>query len=101
MEGGYLVQYFERERLEYHPENENTPYEILLGRLGVEMTAHRETDPAFQRLLDPPAALPPDRRWVPETGHTLGGRFAAYWAGHGGLSIFGYPISEEFEEKGT
>lgn len=30
----YLVQYFERYRLEYHPENAGTPYEIELGQLG-------------------------------------------------------------------
>jgi len=30
----YLVQYFERRRMEYHPENAGTPYEILLGLLG-------------------------------------------------------------------
>lgn len=32
----YLVQYFERQRLEYHPENKGTAYEVLLGRLGAE-----------------------------------------------------------------
>jgi hypothetical protein len=32
----YLVQYFERQRLEYHPENRGTPFEVLLGRLGAE-----------------------------------------------------------------
>ena len=32
----YLVQYFERNRLEYHPENRGTPFEMLLGLLGVE-----------------------------------------------------------------
>jgi hypothetical protein len=32
----YLVQYFERQRLEYHPENKGSRYEILLGRLGAE-----------------------------------------------------------------
>jgi hypothetical protein len=32
----YLVQYFERQRFEYHPENKDTKYEVLLGRLGAE-----------------------------------------------------------------
>jgi hypothetical protein len=32
----YRTQYFERERLEYHPELRGTPYEILLGLLGTE-----------------------------------------------------------------
>ena len=31
---GYRVQYFERARLEYHPEHANTPYEVLLGQFG-------------------------------------------------------------------
>jgi hypothetical protein len=34
----YLVQYFERRRLEYHPENQ-PPYDILLGLLGREVYA--------------------------------------------------------------
>jgi hypothetical protein len=32
----YLVQYFERQRFEYHPEKKGTEYEVLLGRLGAE-----------------------------------------------------------------
>jgi hypothetical protein len=32
-----LVQWFERARFEFHPENEGTPYEILLGLLGNEI----------------------------------------------------------------
>lgn len=35
IEGQWLwVQYFERRRMEYHPELRSTPYEILLGLLG-------------------------------------------------------------------
>jgi hypothetical protein len=30
----YTVQYFERRRMELHPENAGTPYEVLLGLLG-------------------------------------------------------------------
>jgi sortase (surface protein transpeptidase) len=32
----YTVQYFERNRFEYHPENAGTPYTVLLGLLGGE-----------------------------------------------------------------
>jgi hypothetical protein len=32
----YQTQWFERERLEYHPELRSTPYEVLLGLLGAE-----------------------------------------------------------------
>ena len=37
-EKGYLVQWTERQRLEYHPENAGTEYEVLLGLLGRELT---------------------------------------------------------------
>lgn len=50
------VQYFERRRIEYHPENRGTPYEILLGLLGKEVnnepcgTIMPELQSTFQRL---------------------------------------------------
>jgi hypothetical protein len=34
-----------------------------------------------------------------ETGFTICGKFQAYWHEHGGLPIFGYIISTEFEEE--
>jgi thermitase len=37
--------------------------------------------------------------YFPETGHTLRGVFLSYWRTHGGLPVFGYPISEEFIER--
>jgi hypothetical protein len=33
----YTVQYFERRRMELHPENAGTPFEVLLGLLGQEL----------------------------------------------------------------
>jgi hypothetical protein len=35
----YTVQYFERNRLELHPELAGTPREVMLGLLGVEYIA--------------------------------------------------------------
>jgi hypothetical protein len=32
-----IVQYFERARLEYHPELAGTQYEVLIGLLAVEL----------------------------------------------------------------
>jgi hypothetical protein len=37
----YIVQYFERNRFEYHPELAGTPYEVLLGLLGSEVLKPR------------------------------------------------------------
>jgi hypothetical protein len=37
----YTVQYFERNRFEYHPENKGTSQEVLLGLLGAEVLRRR------------------------------------------------------------
>ncbi|HYI14905.1 MAG TPA: peptidoglycan hydrolase, partial [Thermomicrobiales bacterium] len=35
----------------------------------------------------------------PETGHYLGWQFRTYWENNGGLPVFGYPMTEEYEER--
>ncbi len=87
----YTVQYFERNRFEYHPEKAGTEYEVLLGLLGSEQTRDR---------VFPPATAGPDGRWFAETGQNLSGRFLDYWQSKGGLAIFGFPISPVIEEEG-
>ncbi len=42
----------------------------------------------------------PDARFFPETGHRLSGGFKEFWEAKGGLPIFGFPLSEEFQENG-
>jgi peptidoglycan/xylan/chitin deacetylase (PgdA/CDA1 family) len=42
----------------------------------------------------------PRVRYFPETDQELTGGFLRYWERFGGLSLFGYPISGEFEEDG-
>jgi hypothetical protein len=37
----YLVQYFERNRFEYHPELKGTPHEVMLGLLGRQVLIDR------------------------------------------------------------
>lgn len=90
-ENGYTVQYFERNRFELHPENQ-PPYNVLLGRLGADTVSGRVFAPvqAF--------ASTRDRSFFPETRHSLGNAFLAYWNRYGGLAQFGYPISEEQRE---
>jgi hypothetical protein len=39
-------------------------------------------------------------QYFPETGHTVRGEFLDYFNQHGGLRIFGYPITEEFVLNG-
>lgn len=89
----YTVQYFERNRFEYHPEFSGTPYEVSLGRLGVQI--------AGQTFPSAPAMDSRDGlRYFPETQHSVSGPFLDYWESHGGLAIFGFPTSEPFEEHG-
>jgi len=35
----------------------------------------------------------------PQTGQAVGGRFLRYWQAHGGLALFGYPLTGERQEK--
>ncbi len=95
----YLTQYFERGRLEHHPEYQNTQSEVLLGHLGAEQTAHRSDESPFLPVA--PIEEDADIWYFPESGHTLSYRFLGYWLEHGGVSAFGYPISEKFEEESS
>jgi hypothetical protein len=90
----YRVQYFERNRFEYHPELAGTGNRVLMGLLGNELTAARTFQPGAPFQSDS------SRAYFPETRHSLGGAFLTYWKEHGGLAVFGYPTSEELMESG-
>jgi hypothetical protein len=81
----YTVKYFERARFELH---RATGDKVILGRLG-----------AVLRRTERPAAPLPGARYFGETGHNLSGPFLKFWNEHGGLEIFGYPITEERTER--
>jgi hypothetical protein len=83
----YTVQYFERARFEWHPENQ-PPYQVLLGQFG------RHFHPA-----DPAVDPAPGATYFGQTGHNLSGVFLAYRQGHGGVAQFGYPLTEPFQEQ--
>ncbi|RIK44336.1 MAG: hypothetical protein DCC58_08355 [Chloroflexi bacterium] len=92
-----IAQYFERARLEYHPEYEGTVYRVLGGLLGSDLTANRSDEPAF-RPAEPSSAG--GCVFHEATGHNLCAEFLTWWEREGGLPTFGYPISEPFEEGG-
>ncbi len=87
----YTVQYFERNRFEWHPENSGSDYEVLLGLLGQENLAGQ---------VFPVQTAGSEGVWFKETGQNLSGSFRAYWQNHGGLAQFGYPLSPVIEENG-
>jgi hypothetical protein len=109
----YTVQFIERQRFEYHPENVGTPYEVLLGRLGAERAAQQGLIAADPFLPRPGVGGDPRHVYMAETGHWLSNSFLDYWRVHGldlgdpgvsyreSLTLFGYPLSEEYVDPGT
>ena len=96
-ENGRTVQYLERAKLEYHPESTDPDWRVVGELVGRSVTAGRERETAFQPL----SSMASDAHCTAysETGHTLCNGFRAYWQQHGGLWLFGYPISQEFQEQ--
>lgn len=90
----YTTQWFERARLELHPENE-PPYQVLVGLLGVTALEQRGID---WRTLPAVDGAPEDCLYFPQTRHSLCPPFRAYWERNGALAVFGYPISEPLPE---
>jgi hypothetical protein len=102
---GYAVQYFERQRFEYHPENSSTPYAVLIGRMGAE-----ELERQGRPWQEFPKADPAASHYFPQTGQAIDPRFWEYWRTHGlelgdpgvsereALALWGYPISPSQEE---
>lgn len=106
-EGGRLVQYFERQRFELHPENAR-PYDVLLGRLGAELLARSGESPPVG------SGTPAGCVRFDLTQHTVCNQsgstgFLSYWRSHGlefdrrpgksyaeSLALFGYPLSEAY-----
>ncbi len=89
----YRMQWFERARFEWHPEYGNDGA-VALGFFGVE-AAQAEG----RNLAAPPFARAPNNgqgQYFDQTSHNMAHGFALYWQTHGGLAIYGYPISEEF-----
>jgi hypothetical protein len=108
----YHVQYFERARFELHPELQR-PYDVLLGRIGVDrLAAHGRDWTTF------PKADPGTPHYFPETGHAIAPQFWGFWSTHGiefdgnknaislpeAIALFGLPVSEaqmEYAEDGN
>ncbi len=96
------VQWFERNRLELHPDNA-PPYHVLSGRLSVERL--HQQGRAWEAF--PRSEPRPDCRYFPETGHNLCGDILAAWRASGlefdgqpgtsepeSLALFGLPLSD-------
>ncbi|HOU12167.1 MAG TPA: hypothetical protein PKZ84_03560 [Anaerolineae bacterium] len=89
---GLTVQYFQKARMELHPENQE-PYRVQLGLLGEELKYRQPAIPA-------PQSLSRRKVYFPETGHTVSYAFLDFFKTNGGVDIFGYPITEMHFEEG-
>lgn len=87
VENGITVQYFEKARLEWHPEAP-APHQIQLGRLGFLL--HGSIDPPVPDTI--PAGA--NARYIVQTGHIVSGPFLTFFDSCGGPSILGNPITE-------
>lgn len=107
-EGTFLTQYFERNRFEYHGDK-SRPYDVLLGRLGVDRLQQQGRD-----WFSFPKAAPSAPHYFAETGHAIAPVFWNYWSTHGldfdgkagisgaeSLALWGYPISEPMMETNS
>ena len=109
-QNGRTVQYFERARLELHPENPQL-YQIVPGRVGAEVMEARGIPWQSQAVSSAPVA---GCLYFPETQHNVcnqqpGTGFLNYWLTHGveldgqpgasyaeSLALFGKPLSEPY-----
>ena len=113
-ENGFAVQYFERQRLEYHPELAGTQYQTLLGLVGTDDARAKglASSAPFQPLSAPVSSSGNCTYFAP-TGHQVCAGFRNFWQDHGvdlgdvgisyreSLALFGYPLSEEFTDPKT
>jgi hypothetical protein len=101
----FQAQTFERNRLELHPENQ-PPYDVLLGRLGVDWLAQQGRDWKTFPKADPSAP-----HYYAQTGHAIAPQFWSYRSSHGlefdgqagtseaeSLALIGLPLSEPATE---
>ena len=100
------AQWFERTRLELHPENQ-PPYDVLLGRIGVDVLERQGRDwNSFPKSEQREGCL-----FFEETGHNVCGAILAAWQANGlqldnqpgvsfaeSLALFGLPLSDEQTE---
>jgi len=93
-DNGVTVQYFERVRMELHPELAGQGYGVLFTRLGSQMNR----DAQYARVA-PFTSMASDN-YFSHTGHSLAEPFLSYWKANGAIQLFGYPISEPLMQDG-
>jgi hypothetical protein len=89
----HIVQYFERTRIEYHPDMLE-PYQFQLGQFGIDVLPYSGASSMDQSPEQPN----PYAYYFPTTGFNVSPYFYSKWSAFGGLARFGYPISRQFKQ---
>lgn len=86
-----FVQYFERTVLSIDLSGETSPPRVTAEKLG----SSTYIDPAAKAPVE---VFEPNPHFIffPETGHTVAHGFKSLFEAHGGVGVFGYPLSEEW-----
>ncbi len=92
--GGRTVQYFERVKMEYHPELAAQGAPVLFTRLGADISA------GISSATVKPFATVAFKTYFAQTGHSLAEPFLSFWRNNGDVNLFGYPISEVIWQDG-
>lgn len=107
----FLVQTFERNRFELHPENAR-PYDVLLGRLGDDRL--RQLGRPWENEPKAAGTSQAGCQYFAQTGHLVCNEILGYWRNHGltldkkagfseaeSLALFGLPLTEAKLETGS
>ena len=95
--GGAQTQDFQQAKLLTHPSFADSDYFIESAPAGAPFARGAAFAP-FQPA--PPPAAGSGARYFPQTGHSVSGAFRRFFDSHGGITIFGYPRTEAFQQAG-
>lgn len=71
------------------------------GQFSARLTAVRLVKALPTDPQDPPTVTDPDVRYFAESRHSVAGAIRQFWFINGGVAVFGYPLSEPFEQAGA
>jgi hypothetical protein len=95
VEEGLTVQWFQRARLEYWPNNPQD-YQILGTLMGARYIITEKVTPFPTQL---PFISHERVIYFPQTGHGLTDPFLNFWNTYDGPRVLGYPISDQLQEQ--
>lgn len=98
LDHGMTIQHFAKASLRYHPEFKGSVYEMESVPAG---TPFPQPDKYVPYLPSTGGPNTDTHRYFPATGHTVAFGFLAFFNEHGGLDVFGFPRTDEFQENGT